>query len=249
MFGSAWPLVFAVSHDCDTISAIMNVPAHSSHRTRLALLLATAIVCGTANAETTAVGLTTQILAEHIQLDNSSDSELVISNIDASEAENDAFAPARGRQSSQWKGGTVPYQAEVQAAAEATQIEPALIHAVIATESGYNPKALSRKGAYGLMQVLPATAQTMTAIPVRQWSVPQQILWGSHYLKRMLDMFEGNVTLALAAYNAGPQAVKTHQHAVPPFAETRQYIPKVLGYYQAFKTRLAPTGYASQVSN
>lgn len=249
MFGSAWPLVFAVSHDCDTIRPIMNAPAHSSHRTRLALLLATAIACGSADAETTAVGLTAQLLAEHIQLDNSSDSELVISNIDASEAENDAVTPARGLQSSQWKGGAVPYQAEVQAAAEATQIEPALIHAVIATESGYNPKALSRKGAYGLMQVLPATAQTMTAIPVRQWSVPQQILWGSHYLKRMLDMFEGNVTLALAAYNAGPQAVKTHQHAVPPFAETRQYIPKVLGYYQAFKTRLAPTGYGSQVSN
>lgn len=249
MFGSAWPLVFAVSHDCDTIRPIMNAPAHSSHRTRLALLLATAIACGSADAETTAVGLTAQLLAEHIQLDNSSDSELVISNIDAAEAENDAVTPARGLQSSQWKGGAVPYQAEVQAAAEATQIEPALIHAVIATESGYNPKALSRKGAYGLMQVLPATAQTMTAIPVRQWSVPQQILWGSHYLKRMLDMFEGNVTLALAAYNAGPQAVKTHQHAVPPFAETRQYIPKVLGYYQAFKTRLAPTGYGSQVSN
>ena len=120
---------------------------------------------------------------------------------------------------------------------------PALIHAVIATESGYNPRAMSRKGAYGLMQMLPSTAQTMTRIPVNQWSVTQQILWGSHYLKRLLDMFEGNVTLALAAYNAGPAAVKAHQHSIPPFAETRQYVPKVLGYYQTFKAR------TSQVSD
>jgi hypothetical protein len=248
---SAGPIVFAVSHGCGTISLIMNAPAHPLRRITLAALLATLIVCGVAHAEALPVGTTstTQTLAEHIRLDNSSDMELVISNTDVSETEHESYAPSPASQPSKWKSGTVPYQAEVQAAAEATQIDPALIHAVIATESGYNPKALSRKGAYGLMQVLPATAQTMTAIPVRQWSVPQQILWGSHYLRRMLDMFEGNVPLALAAYNAGPQAVKTHQHAVPPFAETRQYIPKVLGYYQAFKTRLAPTGYASQFSN
>ncbi|WP_081726682.1 lytic transglycosylase domain-containing protein [Methylophilus sp. 5] len=188
-----------------------------------------------------------QILAEQIVLDNTDALEVVISNTDTEAPEPSVTSDQR--RPLHWQAGNIPYQSEVQAAARITQVDPALIHAVIATESGYNPRALSPKGAYGLMQVLPATAQTMTTIPVRQWSVPQQILWGSHYLKRMLDMFEGNVTLALAAYNAGPQAVKTHQHAVPPFAETRQYVPKVLGYYQTFKTRLAPSSYASQLSN
>jgi hypothetical protein len=208
--------------------------------------LATLLLAMTAFCSTTYAGSLPGIepLAEHILLDNSSEQELIISNTDMTATENDPL-PQSGKISqkkmSQWKQKTVSYEAEVQAAAQATQLDPALIHAVIATESGYNPKALSRKGAYGLMQVLPATAQTMTTVPVKQWSERQQILWGAHYLKRLLDMFEGNVTLALAAYNAGPQAVKKYQHAVPPFAETRQYVPKVLGYYQVFKSRLTTT--------
>lgn len=228
-------------------------PTHRLHGIALAVLLATMVVCTSADAdaETSALGTGAmmQPLAEQIVLDNSNDLELVITNTNSEDADSAPAAPSSRTNLSKWKNGTVPYQAEVQAAAEATSLDAALIHAVIATESGYNPSALSRKGAYGLMQVLPATAQTMTAIPVRQWSVPQQILWGSHYLKKMLDMFEGNVTLALAAYNAGPQAVKAHQHAVPPFAETRQYVPKVLGYYQAFKTRLNAASYAGQRGN
>lgn len=205
-----------------------------------AIFLALATVCKSSYADNT-VGI--QALAGHIVLDDTSEQELIISNLEFTDAEEDRMlysGELRSTVKLDWKHKTVPYQTEVQAAAQATQLDPALIHAVIATESGYNPRALSRKGAYGLMQVLPATAQTMTPVPVSQWSARQQIFWGAHYLKRMLDMFEGNVTLALAAYNAGPQAVKKYQHAVPPFAETRQYVPKVLGYYQAFKTRLSP---------
>lgn len=209
----------------------------SFNRATLATLMLATI--GLAHAEDLPVASLhdVQPLAEHIVLDNSSELEIVISNTEVTALENDTARPAETKQPG-WRNGAVPFQAEVQAAAQATHLDAALIHAVIATESGYNPRAQSRKGAYGLMQVLPATAQTMTAVPVKQWSVPQQILWGSHYLKRMLDMFEGNVTLALAAYNAGPQAVKAHQHSVPPYAETRLYIPKVLGYYQTFKARL-----------
>lgn len=208
--------------------------------------LATLLLAITAFYSTTYAGNLPGVepLTEHILLDDSNEQELIISNTETTATENDLLtlaADTKWQGKSQWKQKTVPYQAEVQAAAQATQLDPALIHAVIATESGYNPKALSRRGAYGLMQVLPATAQTMTSIPVKQWSVRQQILWGSHYLRRLLNMFEGNITLALAAYNAGPQAVKTYQHAVPPFTETRQYVPKVLGYYQTFKTRLSPT--------
>lgn len=178
---------------------------------------------------------TQEILTGNIVLDNTDASEIVISNTDSEAIPTEELTTASHTKPVRWQSGKLPYQSEVQAAAEVTQLEPALIHAVIATESGYNPRAVSSKGAFGLMQVLPATAKTMTTVPVRQWSVPQQILWGSRYLKRMLDMFEGDVTLALAAYNAGPAAVKAHQHRIPPFNETRQYVPRVLRYYQNFK--------------
>lgn len=179
-------------------------------------------------------------LAQQIMLDDSSESELVISNVAGDDDMPEVNLTGRQLPATKlrWQSGNIPYQAEVQAVAQATQVDPALIHAVIATESGYNPQAQSKKGAYGLMQVLPATARTLSAIPVRQWSVRQQILWGSRYLKSMLELFEGDVTLALAAYNAGPNAVKSRQNSLPPFAETRQYVPKVLSYYRAFKSRL-----------
>lgn len=180
-----------------------------------------------------------QRLANHIVLDDSSETELVISNVaedeNLPEANRSIQPPFKKLR---WQTGSIPYQAEVEAAAQSMQVDPALIHAVIATESGYNPQAQSRKGAYGLMQVLPATAKSLSAIPVKQWSVRQQILWGSRYLKNMLVLFEGDVTLALAAYNAGPNAVKMRQNTLPPFAETRQYVPRVLSYYRAFKIRL-----------
>lgn len=178
-----------------------------------------------------------------IVLDPSDDSEIVISNTEFAETETEQAIQDAGRNTragSGWSTESLPYQAEVQAAAQVTQLEPALIHAVIATESGYNAKATSPKGAYGLMQVMPATAKTLTPTPVRAWSASQQILWGSRYLKQLMDLFEGDVVLALAAYNAGPQAVKSHQRTVPPYAETQQYVPKVLRYYQVFKTRLIP---------
>lgn len=181
-----------------------------------------------------------QHLGSQILLDDSSETELVISNTDIEETvaesgiSNAKLTPKKLR----WQTGNIPYQAEVQAVAKATEIDPALIHAVIATESGYNPQAQSSKGAYGLMQVLPSTARSLSAIPVKQWSVSQQILWGSRYLKNMLELFGGDVSLALAAYNAGPQAVKTRNNSLPPFPETRQYVPKVLNYYRVFKTRL-----------
>lgn len=182
-----------------------------------------------------------QHLGDQILLDDSGESELVISNIDSYD-ENLVTSGADSLQGLpkklRWQTGSIPYQNEVQDVARATQVDPALIHAVIATESGYNPQAQSSKGAYGLMQVLPSTARSFSTIPVKQWSVRQQILWGSRYLKNMLELFEGDVSLALAAYNAGPNAVKARKNTLPPFAETRQYVPKVLSYYHAFKIRL-----------
>jgi soluble lytic murein transglycosylase-like protein len=182
--------------------------------------------------------LEVQHLSGQVLLDDTSDTELIISNVYDEEIAIESNSDNRpSPKKLRWQTGSIPYLSEVQAA-QATQIDPALIHAVIATESGYNPQAQSRKGAYGLMQVLPSTAKTFSTIPVKQWTVRQQILWGSRYLKSMLELFGGDMTLALAAYNAGPNAVKMRQNTLPPFAETRQYVPKVLSYYRAFKTRL-----------
>lgn len=176
---------------------------------------------------------------EQVWMDNSDSQEVVISNEETSVADQNSPRAAMRKPKQRWQLSAPPYQPEILSAARDTQIEAALIHAVIAVESGYNPRAVSAKGAYGLMQVLPATARSLSTVPVNQWSVNQQVSLGAAYLKQLLTMFKGDIALALAAYNAGPQAVKTHRDTIPPFAETRLYVPKVLAYYHAFKQHLA----------
>lgn len=181
-----------------------------------------------------------QQVIDQLLIDNSSDSELVIRNHDVV-LEPTNTQPKRMPSSTKTyvlPSGELPYFNEVAVAAQFTQIDAALIHAVIATESGYNPHALSKKGAYGLMQVLPDTAKSLSKQPVSQWSVQQQILLGARYLRSLIDMFEGDVVLAIAAYNAGPNAVRTYHGTIPPYAETKQYVPKVLANYRAFQFRL-----------
>ncbi len=178
-------------------------------------------------------------LTEQVWMDNSGSEEIVISNEETTEAAPTSLPAAMRRPKQRWQLSSPPYQPEVLSAARDTQIEAALIHAVIAVESGYNPRAMSAKGAYGLMQVLPSTARSLSTVPVKQWSVSQQVTLGASYLKQLLAMFKGDVALALAAYNAGPQAVRTHRDTIPPFAETRRYVPRVLAYYHAFKQQLA----------
>jgi soluble lytic murein transglycosylase-like protein len=106
----------------------------------------------------------------------------------------------------------------------------ALIHAVIAVESNYNPRALSAKGAQGLMQLMPTTARRFGAVDV--FDPRNNILAGSHYLRWLMDYFEQNVELTLAAYNAGETAVVQAGRRIPKFAETERYVPKVLALYQ-----------------
>lgn len=127
---------------------------------------------------------------------------------------------------------TLPYNQEVVIAANATAIEPALIHAVIAVESKHNAKAISKKGAYGLMQLMPATARRFQVID--KHDPKQNILAGAKYLRELLDLFNGDLKLTLAAYNAGPGAVKKYNGRVPPYAETLKYVPKVLKYYRQY---------------
>jgi soluble lytic murein transglycosylase len=114
------------------------------------------------------------------------------------------------------------------------QLHPALIRAVIKAESDFDPHAVSRAGAVGLMQLMPQTAVRMD---VRDLYDPEDnIGGGTKYLRQLLDRFRGNLPLALAAYNAGEHVVDRYR-TLPPIDETRQYVRKVLRYYRTFLTR------------
>ncbi|BFU94235.1 MAG: Putative Lytic murein transglycosylase (modular protein) [Nitrospira sp.] len=114
------------------------------------------------------------------------------------------------------------------------QLHPALIRAVIKAESDFDPRAVSRAGAVGLMQLMP---QTAVRLDVRDLYDPEEnVAGGTKYLRQLLDRFHGDLPLALAAYNAGESVVERYQ-ALPPIDETRQYVRKVLRYYRTFLVR------------
>ena len=127
------------------------------------------------------------------------------------------------------------YAGYVREAALASDVEPALIHAVISAESGYNPAAQSRKGALGLMQLMPATARRYrVANPL---DPAQNILGGARYLRDLLSLFHNDLRLVIAAYNAGEDAVLRYGNRVPPYAETAAYVPRVMAYYSRYRSR------------
>ena len=127
------------------------------------------------------------------------------------------------------------YSSIVETAARTYGVEKALIHAVISAESGYNPQAISRTGARGLMQLMPETARRYG---VRNSMDPADNIYGGvKYLHDLLTMFKGDMKLAVAAYNAGENAVIRYGLRVPPYAETLGYVPKVLEFYRKFQTR------------
>lgn len=116
--------------------------------------------------------------------------------------------------------------------ANSYRLEEALVKAVIKAESNYNPQAVSRKGARGLMQLIPETARQMRVND--PFDPMQNIRGGSNYLRLMLDQFNGNVDLALAAYNAGPGAVQRYG-GIPPYEETRTYVKRVRRYLDLYR--------------
>ena len=116
-------------------------------------------------------------------------------------------------------------------AARAHGVDPKLVHAVIRAESGYNANAVSSKGAVGLMQLIPATAQRYGV--QNSYDPGQNITGGVRYLRDLLTMFNGNMELAIAGYNAGENAVVRAGHRVPPYPETQAYVPKVMGFYRS----------------
>jgi soluble lytic murein transglycosylase-like protein len=122
------------------------------------------------------------------------------------------------------------YDSIIEAAAAGAAVEPNLLRAVIVVESGFNSRAVSKRGAVGLMQLMPATAARFgTSNP---YDPKQNVHAGARYLKFLMDRFGNDVQLALAAYNAGEEAVDRNGGQIPPFSETRAYVPKVLKIYR-----------------
>ena len=120
----------------------------------------------------------------------------------------------------------------VQANASTWQVDPALVRAIMANESAFNPNATSHAGAQGLMQLMPDTA---ASLGVTNSYDPEQNVWGgTRYLRGLLDRFGGDLTKTIAAYNAGPAAVEKYG-GVPPYSETQAYVKNVLDSYQQYK--------------
>jgi soluble lytic murein transglycosylase-like protein len=118
------------------------------------------------------------------------------------------------------------YDDLIEEAAERYGLNPELIRAVITAESAFNPLAVSRVGAQGLMQLMPALAKELGVIDA--FDPRQNIMAGSRYLSQLLDARDGNVALALASYNAGPSTVDRY-HGIPPYKETQKYVKRITG--------------------
>ena len=118
----------------------------------------------------------------------------------------------------------------------AQNLDPRLVRAVIQAESGYNRRALSNKGAMGLMQLMPTTASLLRVSD--PWDMEENVRGGTTYLRQLLDRFQGRLEWAVAAYNAGPRAVERHG-GIPPYRETREYVRRVLSLYQGGATQVA----------
>lgn len=125
-------------------------------------------------------------------------------------------------------------QEQIQDAALRSSLDPFLVEAVISVESAFQPSATSKKGAMGLMQVMPKTAD---AIEIHDpYHAMNNLMGACEYLRRLINRFQGNLKLALAAYNAGPMQVERYR-GIPPFPETVQYVKKVLRRYDELKRR------------
>jgi soluble lytic murein transglycosylase-like protein len=139
-------------------------------------------------------------------------------------------APAAKGPSINWLARSAQYDGVIRGAAKDATIQAALVRAVIVVESGFNPRAISKKGAIGLMQLQPATAKRYGVKNI--YDPEQNVRAGARYLKDLLARFDSNLELALAAYNAGEEAVERYGRHVPPYRETLAYVPSVMKVYQ-----------------
>ncbi|HXY96400.1 MAG TPA: transglycosylase SLT domain-containing protein [Steroidobacteraceae bacterium] len=135
------------------------------------------------------------------------------------------------------------YDAIIEAEAKSAGVAPNLLRAVIVVESGFNPRAVSKRGAVGLMQLMPETAVRFGVS--NRYDPRQNVRGGAVYLGFLINRFGQNVRLALAAFNAGEEAVDRASGQIPPFIETLEYVPKVLKVYQALSERQRQTTLAA----
>lgn len=146
-----------------------------------------------------------------------------------------ATPPARAGTAQTLSTNKLPFDDAVHAAAIETSLEPALLHAVITAESHHDAHARSPRGAQGLMQLMPATARRFQVSD--PYNPVQNVRAGARYLRELRDLYKGDLRLALAAYNAGPDAVYRYGGRIPPFEETRRYVPKVMQLYRKLSSR------------
>ena len=155
-------------------------------------------------------------------------------------AEPVATRPADARRAAAWLARSADYDAAIVRAAGDARVRPELVRAVIVVESGFNPRAISRRGAIGLMQLLPATARRYGAF--NAFDPEQNIHAGAHYLADLISRYGSDqLELVLAAYNAGENAVERYGRRIPPFKETRAYVPSVLKMYHALREQSLAT--------
>jgi len=144
-------------------------------------------------------------------------------------------APAPAAHAERWLAKSQQFDAFIVRAAARSAVRPELVRAVIVVESAFNPRAVSPHGAIGLMQLLPATARRYGIADA--FDPEQNITAGTRYLHDLLARYGNNLELTLAAYNAGEDAVEQHGRSVPPYAETRHYVPAVLRVYHELLAR------------
>ncbi|HXP64445.1 MAG TPA: lytic transglycosylase domain-containing protein [Steroidobacteraceae bacterium] len=134
------------------------------------------------------------------------------------------------RYDSQLLAKATQYDSIIEHAAVSSALEPNLLRAVIVVESGFNSRAVSKRGAVGLMQLMPATASRYGVL--NPYDARQNVHGGARYLKFLIDRFGHDIRLALAAYNAGEEAVERNGGQIPPFSETMAYVPRVMKIYR-----------------
>jgi soluble lytic murein transglycosylase-like protein len=143
-----------------------------------------------------------------------------------------AKAASKEQAVGKWSGDNRDFDGMIREASQTHRVDESLIRAVIKQESAYDPKATSHCGAMGLMQLMPETAAELGVGDA--YDPYQNIMGGTKYLRQLLDRFNGNITKAVAGYNAGPGAVEQYG-GIPPYQETQNYVSCVLEFYQRYK--------------
>lgn len=136
-----------------------------------------------------------------------------------------------------WVKNQKKYDPTIRSVAKIYKLPHTLLHAVITAESYYNPDAVSKAGAVGLMQLMPGTAKQYGVS--NRLDPKQSIYGGTRYLRYLAKLFNNDLTLMLAAYNAGEGAVKKYGNKVPPYKETRNYVNKVIKFYKKYKLSMS----------